>query len=109
MILKLNGIALDPQSPTGFIPKIWKGINDFSDNVIQGETDHIVNPVLTSIGHAFLHLNQEFITILPELAVLIAVIFVGIGMFTNFGKWLSRGVVVYLGGAVWIILTKAGG
>lgn len=107
MILKMNGIALDPSQ--GIIPRIWNGISDFSGDIIENGAEHAVDPLLHATGSLLLHLNQQFISIMPELVVLIAVIFVGIGMFTNFGKWVSRGTVVYLGGAVWMILSKTVG
>lgn len=109
MILKMNGVIQGIFEPDklGVGEKIWKSIKGISDNIIQGESDIVVSPVLHFIGNFLVHLNHEFVQILPELAVLIAVICVSIGMFGDFGKWLSRAMVVYFGGAVWMTLSKA--
>lgn len=42
--------------------------------------------------------------VMPELAVLLLVGCVTIGMFTSTGKWLMRGAMAYVGGALWLVL-----
>lgn len=102
MILRMNGQLLEP-SGSGFMDKM----NDFADHFISKEAEFIVNPFLEFLKSGALTTVHGLTEIMPELAVFIAILCIGIGMFGSFGKWVLRAGCVYAGGATWIILATS--
>lgn len=99
MIIKLNGIALEP---TEFVnpPSIM-------DLISQHGSDLAVNATLHAIGHFVNSLNGAFVSILPEVTTILVVACLAIGMFGNFGKWFARAALFLMGGSIWIALSKS--
>lgn len=99
MIIKMNGTILS--GPADWIDKA----NDWADNMVDLEVGSVVEASLHAIGEVLLSLNHQVVSIMPELAVMAAIICITVGMFSSFGKWAGRAAIFYLGGAAWIVLS----
>lgn len=83
-------------------------VNGAGENAVNWGTEKATNlamePIKEMLTNGITYTITELTAIMPELAVAGLLITSTIGMFGNTGKWLARGAMVYMGGAVWILL-----
>lgn len=94
VIVKMNGAVLNP---------LMDWVNDKADHFIQWEAETVANGVLWGVGQ----LLKAIAPMVPELAGISICVFITIGMFTNFAKWLARSLLVFMGAVVWLTLAHA--
>lgn len=82
-------------------------VNEFADYVVSKEVEFVLMPFLQFLKDSATYIVHGLTDVMPELAVLIAMGCLSIGMFGNFGKWALRASGAVIGGATWIILASA--
>lgn len=106
-----NGGLINPMTQPethGWIYNLFHKPVEIGGDIAGKAADHAADATLSYIGHFLYRLNLDFVSILPELSVVLICLLCAIGMITgNMGKMLARSAAIYLGGATWIVLTKS--
>ena len=96
MIVRINGVSVvdGPDFSGGAIP-----------GAAQAAGEAFIQYCIDAMSGGAAYLIHAVTDIMPSLAVFGLIVCVSLGMFGKFTTWLARGLAIYAGGAVWIILS----